>query len=339
MNILMVSINFYPSIGGIEIITENLANEFVRKGHKVTIITRTPNNEKIKKFPFKVLRSPSYFDLFKAYKQCDVYIHQSISLKYVWPLLLIKKPFFIVYHQVGWEKGIKGQIKKFTSLFAHNICVSKTTANAYHLKKYNIIYNAYNDNIFKCTNDKNNRQDITFVGRLHRDKGVYLLIDAFNEFKKETKSNYHLNIIGDSSERSKIKNYAARTEFASDIYFLGEMQPEQISQILNKTHIQAVTSTLPYREAFGIVALEGLACGCIVIGSNGDGIEEALHSAGLIYKNGNQQDLCEKIIKAYYMTYEEQMEKRLLAKQWIEKRELSKVAEEYINLLKDASNI
>lgn len=335
----MVSINFYPSIGGIETITENLANEFIRKGHKVTIITRTPANSTIKSFPFKVLRNPSYTALYKAYKQCDAYIHQSISLKYVWPLLLTKKPFFIVYHQVGWEKGIKGKIKRVASLFAHNICVSNTTAKSYNLKNYNIIYNAYNDNIFKCTNNSNARQDITFVGRLNKDKGIYLLIDAFNDFKQKIKSNYHLNIIGDSPERDKIKRYAAKTKFASDIYFLGAMQPEQIAYILNKTHIQAVTSTLPYREAFGIVALEGLACGCIVVGSDGDGIEEALHSAGIIYQNGNRQDLCEKIIKAYQMSNEEQKEKRLLAKKWIEKRKLSRVAEEYINLLENAINI
>lgn len=330
----MVSIYFYPSIGGIEIITENLANEFARKGHKVTVVTNTPlNNGNIKEFQFKVLRNPSYAQLYKEYRKCDVYVHQSISLKYIWPLFFMKKPFFIVYHQVGWQHGIKGKMKEYVSKLAHNICVSKTTANGYKLKSYDIIYNAYNDEIFKCVNN-GHRRDIAFVGRLNKGKGVYLLINAFNEFKKKVNCDYQLNIIGDSSERNDIEKYANSTQFASDIKFWGAMSPEQISQKLNKTHILVVPSTHPYYEAFGIVVLEGLACGCVVIGADGDGIEEALQSAGILYKNGDVKELCNALIKAYTMSEEEVTEKRTITKKWLAQRTLSKVASEYIEVFK-----
>lgn len=42
MNILMTSVFFYPHIGGIETVTEYLADEFVRLGHDVTVVTTTP---------------------------------------------------------------------------------------------------------------------------------------------------------------------------------------------------------------------------------------------------------------------------------------------------------
>ena len=205
----MVSINFYPSVGGIEIVTENLANEFVGLGHEVTVITNTPDDA-TRSFSYKVLRNPGVKETFHAYKKCDVFLHQAISLKYVWPLLLLKKPFYVVYHQVGWENGIKGKIKRLFSYFAHNICVSETTAKGYALKKYNVIYNAYNDKIFKRTNF-GERKDIVFVGRLNRDKGAYLLIDAFNEFKKRTGSDYKLDMVGDSMERFAIEEYARKS--------------------------------------------------------------------------------------------------------------------------------
>ncbi len=330
MNILMMSINFYPSVGGIEIITENLAREFVKMGNQVTIITNT-FYENADNFPFTVLRNPSKSDIFSVYKKCDVFIHQAISLKYIWPLFLIHKPFFIVYHQVGWEPGVKGWLKKFVSHFAHNICVSKTTAKSYGLKKYDVIYNAYNDAIFKHINF-GERKDIAFVGRLNRDKGAYLLIEAFNEFKSRTSSDYILNMIGDSDERSQIELFASQTKYANDIYFLGTLAPEKIVNILNQHHILAVTSTHPYYEAFGIVVLEGLACGCTVVGADGDGIEEALHSVGILYKNGDKNNLCNALVKAYYQMPFEHKQANEVVEVWLQSRTLNHVAKQYIKI-------
>jgi len=325
----MVSVNFYPSIGGIEIMTENLAYEFHRMGHDVTIVTMTKDDDKKRSFPFIVLRNPSKIELLKSYFNCDVYIHQSISLKYVWPLFLRKKPFYIVYHQVGWEAGLKGKIKKFFSYFAHNICVSKTTAIGYDLKKYDIIYNAYDDSVFKLYGNYK-RKDIAFVGRLNRDKGAYLLIDAFNDFKDRTNSDYKLDMIGDSNERMDIEIYASKTKYASDIYILGSKNPKEVAEFLNQHKILAVTSTHPYYEAFGIVVLEGLACGCNVVGADGDGIEEALHGCGELYKNGDMKDLSKKIEKAIYTNNNKDSIK------WLESRTIYNVANEYIKILKQS---
>ena len=326
MNILMVSINFYPSIGGIEIITENLANEFVKMGHQVTVITNTPD-DKSRAFPFKVLRNPSKRETFKAYKKCDVFVHQAISLKYVWPLFILRKPFFIVYHQVGWEPGIKGKIKKLFSHIAHNICVSETTARGYGLKKYDVIYNAYNNEVFKQTNF-NERKDIVFVGRLNRDKGAYLLIEAFNEFKEKTNSDYKLDFVGDSNERNDIEKFAKTTKHSDDIHFLGSKKTKEVAEILNQHKILAVSSTHPYYEAFGIVVLEGLACGCVVVGADGDGIEEALHGCGLLYKNGSSCDLTESLLRAYVSN------ESIIDEFWLMSRRLENVAKQYLKSFK-----
>lgn len=322
----MVSINFYPSIGGIEIITENLANEFVKMGHQVTVITNSPDDNS-RTFPFTVLRNPSKRETFKAYKKCDVYVHQAISLKYVWPLFILRKPFFIVYHQVGWEPGIKGKIKKLFSYFAHNICVSETTAKGYGLKKFDVIYNAYNNEVFKQTNF-GERKDIVFVGRLNREKGVYLLIDAFNEFKERTNSDYKLDLVGDSNERIDIEEYAKTTKYYSDIHFLGSKKPEEVAQILNEHKVLAVTSTHPYYEAFGIVVLEGLACGCTVVGADGDGIEEALHRLGLLYHNGDVTSLRRALTKAKI----QKEDKQIRSCKWLNTQTLHEVSCKYIKI-------
>lgn len=332
MNILMTSEFFYPHIGGLESITESLADEFTRMGHNVKIVTSTTEiGDKI--FPYDVIRNPSLKNMWDSYRWCDVFVHQQLSLKRIWPLFFKRKPWFVVYHQVGWSTGYKGLIKSFISRFPHNICVSETTAKGYQLKQCDVIYNAYNDDVYKQSNFQV-RKNIAFVGRLTKAKGVYLLIDAFNEFKEKTRVDYVLNIIGDSHERSQISAYASQTKYAVDIYFCGMKQSNEIKEILNHHHILAVTSTHPYYEAFGIVVLEGLACGCAVVGADGDGIEEALHSNGILYRNGDCESLCNALIEAYNIPFCETLKKNKQAKEWLRTRTKQKVAEEYIKIFK-----
>lgn len=330
MNILMTVESFYPHIGGLESITESLANEFFSMGHSVVVITNTTEKGE-KDFPYTVLRKPSLLKIWETYNWCDVFVHQQISLKMIWPLFLKRKPWYVVFHQVHWQNGIKGRIKFLVTKFSRNISVSRTTANGYGLKKSCIIYNAYNNDDFQRTNYEV-RKDIAFVGRLTKEKGVYLLIDAFNQFKSRTDSNYILKIIGDSQERADIERYALQSQYANDIHFFGSKTPKEISAILNETDILAVTSTHPYYEAFGIVALEGLACGCSVIGADGDGIEEALHTCGILYKNGDVNDLCKALIIASNLTEKDKMEQYQKSVEWLKTRTKHNVASEYLRV-------
>lgn len=40
-----------------------------------------------------------------------------------------------------------------------------------------------------------------------------------------------------------------------------------------------------------MVALEGLACGCIVLASDGGGLPDAVGPAGVLFRRGDQRDL------------------------------------------------
>jgi glycosyltransferase involved in cell wall biosynthesis len=56
-------------------------------------------------------------------------------------------------------------------------------------------------------------------------------------------------------------------------------------EALNSASILVVPST--FNEPFGIVALEGIACGCAVIASRGGGLPEAVGPCGLTFPNGD----------------------------------------------------
>lgn len=336
MNILITSHFFNPHIGGIETITENLANEFVRMGHRVIIITRTSlvNNEKIQ-FPYPVLRNPSAKEIYNAYKWCDIFVHSAISLKWIWPLFIKKKPWVIIYHGVSYKKGWKGKLKRVCSHFSFNIAVSNTCRKGHGLRNATVIYNSYNESIFKKDNNCL-RKNFVSVGAVTLGKGCNVLLEAFEKFKKETNSDYKLYIVGDSEERIKLEKQASLLPSGHDIIFTGRKSQKEVASILNENRISIIPSKYP--EAFGIVSLESLACGCIVIGSNKDGIEEALGGCGITFEKGDINDLSLKMKEAYNYTEQDYLKMRNKAKKHLEELSLHNIAKQYISFFSRCMN-
>lgn len=68
---------------------------------------------------------------------------------------------------------------------------------------------------------------------------------------------------------------------------------EDLVSLLNQHEIIAIPTIV--EEAFGIVALEGIACGCVAIGSEGGGLKEAIGPCGLTSPNGDATALTEQL--------------------------------------------
>jgi len=332
----MTTVCFYPHIGGIETVTKYLANEFEKKGHSVCVLTNTTINGEEDKFPYRVVRNPSVKEVWEEYKQCDVFVHQQISLKYIWPLLLKKKPWVVVHHGVDLPKGFLGFIKRLFFNKSNNIAVSQATADGYRLNNYIVIHNSYDKDNFYIENNKTERKGIVFVGKCSEAKGVKLLINAFDNFKQETLSDTTLTIVGDGEERMNLQGYVKSLKSSSDITFVGFKNPSEIRSLLNKCEYQVVPSIA--NEAFGVVVLEGLACGCIVIGSSGDGIEEAIGDSGIIFQKGDVASLQNALNYVYSMTPVEKNVLFVRTKEHLEKYQLSIVADKYISFFESLLN-
>src|SRR5436305_516685 len=54
-----------------------------------------------------------------------------------------------------------------------------------------------------------------------------------------------------------------------------------------------ISSIIP--EGFGVVALEGIASGCVVLGADAGGLPEAIGPCGLTFERGSAGDLARKI--------------------------------------------
>ena len=106
MRILFSSYAFRPGVGGIETVSEILAEEFTALGHEVRLITETRGDES--STTYQIIRRPSLPKLFALLRWCDVFFQNNISLRSLLPAVLMQKRIVVV-HQT-WIRNVRGQI-------------------------------------------------------------------------------------------------------------------------------------------------------------------------------------------------------------------------------------
>jgi glycogen synthase len=284
MKILLWSCSFYPSIGGIETVTEILAREFAGLGHEVTVLTRTVTTEpEPEHFPFKVVRKPSALHLLRLVAHCDVFVHSHLSLKVAFPLLLFRRPWLVAYHTWYPNTGLRGWLRPLVSRFALNVACSRAVAE-YTDSECLVIPNAYDDRTFRKIPESKRDRELVFVGRLIRDKGVHVLLDALSLLADEG-IRPRLTVVGQGSDSEYLAGKSSELGLTRQVTFIGAKSGPELAAILNRHKFVVVPSL--WREPFGIVALEAIACGCIAIGSEGGGLSEAVGPCGLTFPNGD----------------------------------------------------
>lgn len=286
---------FYPSIGGLETVVSILAHEFLHQGQEVKLVSQTLSTDS-SFFPFEVIRQPSSQQLLKLNRWCDVYFQPNISLKGIWPLVISPKPWVVAHN--GWytrKDGILGwqdYLKHFLIRLATGISVSQAVAD--HVSTPStVIPNPYRQDIFYTMPEISRDKELVFLGRLVSDKGVDLLLDALANLKTLGMTP-KLTIIGSGPEEIKLHQQVQELDLTNQIDFVGTKVEKELTKLLNAHQIMILPSR--WQEPFGVVALEGIACGCVVIGSEGGGLKEAIGPCGVTFPNGDVKALTHKLL-------------------------------------------
>lgn len=294
---LLIITKFWPSMGGIESLTESLARCWSADGHNCTIVTDVAaTTDQKATFPYEVIRNPSKWKCFRLVSVADIVVLNNVSLKAIWIPLLLKRPTVVVhhsfYHPYGQRQSMleKAKVKIARSL-TFNICVSQAVADRLNFAGP-VIPNPYDDELFLIQRSVIRNKDLVFLGRLVSEKGVSILLAALKVLRRQD-IRPNLTIIGDGPERISLQNEVAESGLQRQVEFIGEQQRQDLSRILNQHRVMVIPSLCD--ETFGIVALEGIACGCRVVGSSGGGLAEAIGPAGSIFESGNAIDLANKI--------------------------------------------
>jgi glycogen(starch) synthase len=291
VRILLYSPAFLPQIGGLELNTASLAEQLQRAGHEVTVVTTTPGRGE-EGSAFRVVRRPTPGELWRWTRWCDVFYQANVSLRGLWPLLLVRRPWVVSHHswycrsdgRIAWQDRLKRRLLRFA---AASISVSRAVADDLATPSI-VIPNSYRDDLFRHLPGIERTGELVFLGRLVSDKGVDILLDAMGRLAEEG-LRPRLTVVGDGPEAPRLREQAARLGLAGQVDFLGTRTGEELVEILNRHRILVVPSR--YDEPFGIVALEGIACGCIVVGSQGGGLKDAIGPCGETFRNGDATDL------------------------------------------------
>lgn len=291
MKLLVYSPAFLPRIGGLEINVAQFAAEMVRLGCEVVVVTETPGEDP-DGFPYPVVRRPGARELLRWTRWCDLYYQANVSLRGLWPLLFVRRPWAVSHHswychgdgRIAWQDRLKRFLLRFAAV---SISVSEGIANDLETPSI-VIPNPYRDHLFRILPDEPRERDLVFLGRLVSDKGVDVLLDALGQLAgRGLRPN--LTIIGDGPEAPRIREQVARLGLGGQVELLGIRTGEELVRWLNRHRILVIPSR--YNEPFGIVALEGIACGCAVVGSRGGGLPEAIGPCGRIFRNGDAEHL------------------------------------------------
>ncbi|MDR0979348.1 MAG: glycosyltransferase [Lachnospiraceae bacterium] len=137
-------------------------------------------------------------------------------------------------------------------------------------------------------------KQITYIGRLEKEKGVLDLIDVFKVIKEESPECV-LNIVGDGSKKEDLQARIKEYDLEKNVILYGYKDRREIEKILLNTSIGINTS---YIESFGLAVLETLSYGipCIAFDS-AKGILELIDNEknGYIINNRNKEEMAKKV--------------------------------------------
>jgi glycogen(starch) synthase len=334
MKILMCSVPFRPSVGGIETISALLAQQFWLQGHAVTVVTQTASLTTDTE-PYTVLRRPSAWQLLQAVRNSDVVLHNQISLRLAWPLGLVHRPWVVGHHTwlpASGPGAWAGRLKRACLRWAVNVAVSDAVAADLKLPTQ-VIPNPYDDDLFQCLPGTQRSRELVFVGRLVSDKGVAVLLQALALLQSRGLSP-QLSIIGSGPEEAALRQQVQALGLQEQVHFAGKLVGQPLVKALN-THRVAVVPSV-WEEPFGLVALEAQACGCLPVVANSGGLPQAAGPAGVVFAKGDAAALADCLTSVLRRLPTHTAAQDPAAQQHLQQHQPASVARAYLAMLEQA---
>lgn len=134
---------------------------------------------------------------------------------------------------------------------------------------------------------------IGYVGRLWIPKGIETLLRAVSSLEIP----FTLLLLGSGPDKTHFVKLAQRLKIQNYVKFIDAVDASEVVRYLNSLDVMVLPSetTSFWKEQFGRVLIEAMACEVPVIGSSSGEIPNVVGDAGLIFQEANERDLAEKI--------------------------------------------
>src|SRR5438552_785079 len=126
---------------------------------------------------------------------------------------------------------------------------------------------------------------VGFCGRLRERKGELLLVRAMAALGGDAQ----LEILGWGEAEPRVRALAADLGMVNRVHIRSAIPSTDVPRFMNELDVLAMPSlTLPsWKEQFGRVLMEAMACGVPVVGSNSGEIAHVIGDAGLLFPEGD----------------------------------------------------
>jgi len=334
---ILIVTNFYNPFNGMGKFIFDLSKILIKNNYNVIILTgKTVKNYKNieREKGLTIIRSPISFKFSRGYfsiplirnfiklqKNVDI-VNFHFPLVEILPLaLLTRKKKILQYHclpafvasdfkfiiahlyfsfSVFLSMFFCNKIITFTndyffSKFSYKFFKSKTIEIFPFIKNENIIKNKYN-----YISKENKIPTLGFLGRICEEKGIEVIIKA-SKILESQNFKHNILIAGNLKDKrfeTNINKLLNLSKNIKSINFTGKLDEYQKKQFFQKIDILLLPSINSF-EAFGLVQLEAMNFGKLVISSALKGVQipVQLTENGYICKVNNSKDLVNQIIK------------------------------------------
>lgn len=178
---------------------------------------------------------------------------------------------------VPLERGEYAYMKRLCHQADHIVAVSSVLARKLKSCGTNVpVSSILNGFALQYLPEKQEKQALSFlqVGFLLKQKRFDITIRAFAKFRTV----HHeavLTVVGQGEERERLESLCLELGVADAVRFTGQIPNSEVLAEMAKHQFFVMPSI---REGFGIVYLEAMACGCITIGTQGEGITDLIRN-------------------------------------------------------------
>ena len=200
----------------------------------------------------------------------------------------------LVYHShsslAPWFKRLKFRLfEPDAAIFVSDFMRRETLRYLPLLRNTHVVHNGADNGLFYPSSEESSRTTplVLYVGRLHRTKGVHVLVAAM-KILQERGVAVQGKVVGSSfSGGSKVTSYARSLVklSPSNVQFAGYRSAREIADEYRSADILCCPSI--WQEPFGNVNIEAMACGIPVVATRVGGVPEIAADGGVLLVEPN----------------------------------------------------
>ena len=171
-----------------------------------------------------------------------------------------------------------------------------------HPDKISVVHNGIPDSYKPVSEDikketRNTYADghpyFLYLGAIHPRKNIHTLVQAFNQFKSEHKSDTQLVLAGRASwQTEEVTNAIANSPWKNEIKLPGYIATDEAVALVGSAEVMIYPS---FYEGFGLPLVEAMACGVPVICSNVSSLPEVAGNAALLFDPNDASALAHQL--------------------------------------------